>query len=109
MANPYKAPAHDKGDPYRHWTDEYKLKRLRRYSIAIICYYLAVPIWITILIRNYMAGFGLPWWKVGIAVSTFILTTCAALLVRHYRRHIVQRMQRQQSARVSDKQQVVSE
>lgn len=96
MNNPYQTPDTDKGDPFLHWSDEYKLRRLRMYMVGVLIYYLSMPVWVTMLVRSVMAGQGLPWWKLGVAVSTFMLATCAALLVRHYRRAILQRMERQQ-------------
>ena len=92
MANPFKAPEHDQSDPYRHWTNAYKLKRLRIYAIIIYAYYVGLLVWSGFITLAVMQGRGLPWWKIGVVVSTFILSTCAALLVRHYRQIIEKRM-----------------
>lgn len=97
--NPFTSPEHDKKDPYRHWTNAYKLKRLNIYRIFVLLTFFGVLFSVYQLVLRYFVDGVLSLGKLAITVATLVICSCAGLLVRHYRREIEKQIRRQEQAR----------
>ena len=97
--NPFTSPEHDKKDPYRHWTNAYKIKRLNVYRVFVILTFFGVLVSVYQLLMRYVVDGVLSLGKLAITVATLVICSCAGLLVRHYRREIEKQMRRQGQAR----------
>ena len=97
--NPFTSPEHDKKDPYRHWTNAYKLKRLNVYRFFVILTFFGVLVSVYQLLMRYVVDGVLSLGKLAITVATLVICSCAGLLVRHYRREVEKQMRRQGQVR----------
>ena len=86
--NPFQSPDHDKKDSFRHWTMEYKLKRLRVYRVFITLAALGMILLAVFIVNRYLDHGELALAQLAILVSTSVMISCAGLLVRHYRLEI---------------------